>query len=282
MTLSQADDRPTSMTLSQADERPPAFGPLLLYWRRVRKLSQLALAHEADVSPRHVCFIETGRARPSKDMVLQLASTLDAPLRERNALLLAAGFAPLYKETSLDAPELTLVRTALDALLRQQEPFPSVVLNRHWDIVRTNSAAERFFRLFLEPGDRPGIPNLLRLMFDPSGLRPHVANWEAVAETLIQRVHREAVGGVTDVDLSHLIDEVCAYPDVPRRWRTPDLATPLVPVIPVRFAFRNTIFSFFSTVTVLGTPQDVTLQELRIESFFPADPETERMTRDRL
>lgn len=257
----------------------PAFGALLQYWRKARRLSQLALAHEAGVSPRHVCFIETGRARPSREMVMLLANVLDVPLRERNALLLAAGFAPLFAESPLDAPALSAVRAALRAILRQQEPFPAVVMNRHWDIVQVNEAARRFFGLLLGEHAAAQPANVVRLMFDPDGLRPHVSNWEAVAETLVQRVHREAVGGVADATSSRLLAEVLDYPDVPKYLHRLNLAAPSVPVVPVCFRKGVHVFNFFSTVTTLGTPQDVTLQELRIECFFPADEATEQRAR---
>lgn len=251
------------------------FGDLLQYWRRTRNLSQLALAGEADVSSRHVCFLETGRAKPSQEMVLQLATVLDVPLRERNELLLAAGFAPLYREASLDAPELEAVRAALDAILKQQEPFPAVVMNRQWDIVETNKAASRFFALFLGNKKIPK-PNVLRLMFDEKALRPHVANWEAVAESLIMRVQREATAGVKDPATLRLLDEILSGPNIPRRFHRPNRSTPLIPVVPVCFRKGRHAYDFFSTVTTLGTPQDVTLQELRIECFFPADEATRR------
>lgn len=256
-----------------------SIGALLQYWRKTRSLSQLALAHEAGVSPRHVCFLETGRAKPSRDMVLLLAQVLDVPLRERNALLLAAGFAPMYAETQLDAPELASVRAALEAILRQQEPYPAVVMNRRWDIVRGNEAAGRFFALLLGEARASEPANVLRLIFDPDGLRPHVANWEAVAETLLHRVAREAVGGVQDDATVRLMAEVLAYPGVPARLRDPKLGLPLLPVIPVRFRKGEDTYSYFSTVTTLGTPLDVTLQEIRIECFFPADDETARLAR---
>ena len=251
-----------------------ALGALLQYWRRARNLSQLALAHEAQVSPRHVCFLETGRAKPSRDMVLLLAETLDVPLRERNALLLAAGFAPMFRESTLDDRELVPVRTAIDAILKQQEPFPAVVMNRHWDIVATNGAATRFFSMLLDGRAPHGAGNILRLMFHPDGLRPFVKNWEAVAQTLIRRVHREALGGTLDDTGQKLLSEVLGYRGVPTRLRTPDLGTPLVPVVPVSFGHHGQTFNFFSAVTVLGTPQDITLQELRVECFFPMDDAT--------
>jgi transcriptional regulator with XRE-family HTH domain len=256
-----------------------SIGALLQYWRKARHMSQLRLATEADVSPRHLCFLETGRARPSREMVLLLSAVLDVPLRERNALLLAAGFAPVYRETSLDAPELAPVRQALGAILKQQEPFPAVVLNRRWEIVTANQAARRFVGWLLGGPRSDGPVNLLRAMFDPQGLRPHVANWEAVAEALIQRVRREAVCGVADAATTALIEELLSYPDVPRRLRTDDLGAPLVPVVAVQFSKDDRAFNFFSTVTTLGTAQDVTLQELRIEAFFPADSATEQAAR---
>jgi transcriptional regulator with XRE-family HTH domain len=263
-----------------APAKPSAVGSLIQYWRKMRHLSQLALANEADVSPRHVCFVETGRAKPSREMVLLLAQVLDVPLRERNALLLAAGFAPVYRETNLDAPELGQVRVALDAILRQQEPYPAVVMNRVWDVIGTNDAAQRFFSFLLGPAAASGPANVIRLMFDPQKLRPYVDDWESIAEALVQRVHREAVGGVRDEATARLLDEILGYPDVPRRFRKPNVETAVLPILPVRFSKDGKSFNYFSTVTTLGTPLDVTLQEVRIECFFPADPNTERLARE--
>jgi transcriptional regulator with XRE-family HTH domain len=249
-------------------------GPLLAQWRKTRSMSQLDLALEANVSPRHVCFIETGRAKPSRSMVLQLADALTVPLRERNALLLAAGFAPMFSESQLDAPQLASVRAALDAILKQQEPFPAVVMNRSWDIVGTNEAANRFFELMLDGRTPDGPPNVLRLMFDPRGLRPSVTNWEDVARSLILRLHREAVEGVLEPKAKELLARILQFPGVPRQWNAPEIGETLLPIIPVCFRSAQQNFRFFSTVTVLGTPQDITLQEIRIECFFPADDET--------
>lgn len=250
-----------------------SIGPLLQYWRRARNLSQLALAHEANVSPRHVCFLETGRAKPSRDMVLHLADTLAVPLRERNTLLLAAGFAPMFRESGLDDPDLAPVRTAIAAILKQQEPYPAVVMNRAWDITAANQAATRFFGMLLDGRNPAGRGNVLRLMFDPEGLRPAVERWETVARALIARLHREAVGGILDDDGRSLLAELLAYPGVPRAWATPDLRSSL-PVLPVSFRSEGRTFNYFSAITVLGTPHDITLQELRIESFFPMDGAT--------
>lgn len=268
--------------LQPPSRRSSSFGTVLQHWRQVRRMSQLALAIEAEVSPRHICFIETGRAQPSRDMVLLLARALDVPLRERNVLLLAAGYAPMYRETDLESPELGAVRAALQAILRQQEPYPAVVMSRSWDILTSNDAASRFFGFLLDPAPASGpanasVPtNVIRMMFDPHGLRPFVTNWEAVAEALITRVHREAVGRAPDAATVQLLEEVLTFPGVPRRWQRPSPETPLMPVIPVTFKKDAKTFAYFSTVTTLGTAQDVTLQELRIECFFPMDAATER------
>jgi transcriptional regulator with XRE-family HTH domain len=253
------------------------IGALVQRWRKARRLSQLGLAAEAAVSIRHLCFIETGRARPSRTMVLRLAEILDVPLRERNTLLLAAGFAPEYQESALDAPAVAAVQGAIEAILAQQEPYPAVVMNRDWDIRKTNAAAERFFG-FLLAGQRPvaGAANVLRLMFHPDGVRPYVTNWPDVARALVRRVRREALGGVTDERAQRILAEVLAYPGVPASVADTDPLAPQLPIVPVRFARDGRQFDYFSTVTTLGTPQDVTLQELRIECFFPGDERTRR------
>lgn len=251
-----------------------SVGPLIAYWRNQRRMSQLTLATEAEVSPRHLSFIESGRSNPSREMVLLLAGVLDVPLRERNRLLDAAGFSAAYRESRLDAPQLAAVARALDAILAQHRPFPAVVLDRTWNIVRGNDCADRFFAFLLAGQTPPAPPNVLRLMFHPDGLRPFVTNWEEVAAGLIQRVHREAVGHSIDDDVRALVDEVLAYPGVPAAWRQPELALDLLPIIPVRFERDGKRFTYFSTVTTLGTPVDVTAQETRIECFFPVDDDT--------
>ena len=258
----------------------PPVGRLLKHWRHVRRKSQLSLALEADVSPRHLGFIEVGRAKPSRDMVLTLARALDVPLRERNDLLLAAGFAPMYRETGLSDPAMAQARQALDRILLHQEPFPAVVMDRHWNILLTNEAATRFFGLLLGESSESGPANVLELMFDPARVRPFVANWEAVAEALIQRVHREAVGGAPDAQTLALLQKLLAYPGVPARWALPDLTRVWMPFLPIDFQKDDLHMRFFSAVTTLGTPQDITLQEIRIECFFPADSATEARARE--
>ena len=207
-------------------------GRLIQHWRRARRKSQLALALQAGISARHLGFVEIGRANPSREMVLLLAGVLDVPLRERNALLLAAGYAPLYRETGLDAPEMEHARKAVGLILQHQEPYPAVVMDRHWNMLTSNTGAARFFgQLVALPSEGPPA-NIVRLMFDPAGLRPYVANWETVAEALIQRVHREALGGIPDAGTVSLLEEVLAYPGVPRRWRSPDLLALPSPILP--------------------------------------------------
>jgi transcriptional regulator with XRE-family HTH domain len=247
-------------------------GELLQHWRRERRMSQLVLSSEAGVTSRHVSFIESGRANPSREMVLTLARALDVPLRERNQMLLAAGYAPLYRETGLDAESMSRIRSALERVLSHHEPFPAVVMDRHWNVLVTNDAADALFGWLLDGVEGDDQPNIVRLMF--TRLRPHVANWEATGEALIHRVHREAVGGVPDVETARLLAEALAQPDIPLAWRRPDFATTPLPLVPVEFAKDGVALSYFSLVTTVGTPQDVTLQELRLEAFFPTDDAT--------
>lgn len=258
---------------------PSPIGRLLQHWRQVRRKSQFVLALDAGVSARHLSFIESGRANPSREMVLRLATTLAIPFRERNDLLTAAGYAHVFRETGLTAPELTHARQAIELILQHQEPFPAVVMDRHWNLVTANQAATRFFGLMLEGSVPPSPPNVVKLMFHPQGLRPRVANWEAVAESLIQRVHREAVGGVPDEATDRLLAEVRSYPGVPGRWSELGATTTMAPVIPVQFRKGDLALDFFSTVTTLGTPRDITLQEIRIECFFPANDATTHAAR---
>jgi transcriptional regulator with XRE-family HTH domain len=247
------------------------IGTLLQHWRRVRRMSQLALSHEAGVTQRHVSFVETGRAAPSREMVLTLARALEVPLRERNQLLLAAGYAPQYRQSGLDDPSMGRVRDALDRVLAHHEPYPAVVMDRSWDIVNANAPAAAMFAFLLdEPAGAPA--NVVRLMF--TALRRYVANWERTGEALVQRVHREAVGGVPDPRTAALLEEVLALPGIPAAWRTPDFASTPLPLIPVEFRKAQVRVSYFSLVTTVGTPQDVTLQEIRLEAFFPNDDVT--------
>ena len=256
------------MTTSQT--LPSPVGDLLRQWRAVRGRSQLELAMDMGVSQRHISFIESGRSSPSRALLLGLSNALDIPLRDRNALLLAAGYAPMYAEPAWDAAEMRVVHRALERMLKQHEPYPALVMDRHWNVLMTNEAAPRFFGQFVDLAKYPKPRNLLRLMFDPQGLRPFVANWDAVAASLFQRIHREAVGGVIDDATRDLIEELLALPGVSPDWRTADVST-TSPVVPIRFVRDGDETSWFSMVSTVGTPQTLAAQELRVECMFPAD-----------
>jgi transcriptional regulator with XRE-family HTH domain len=251
-----------------------SVGALLRHWRDTRRISQLELALEASISTRHLSYVETGKARPSSEMILRLATALQVPLRERNALLLAAGYAPLYRQNSLDAPELEEAKRAIDLILVQLEPYPALVVDRYWNILMMNCGTRRLFSLFPKLV-LPERPNAIRLVFRPDGLRPYIANWEDLAARLIQRVHREAaIVCPSDSQMAAFRDELLNYPGVPSRWRTPNLASAAPPFLTIDYSWNDGILRLFSTITTFGTPQDVTLQELRIECFFPADETT--------
>ena len=262
------------MRLTRAQGRGRAFGRLLRQWRAARGMSQLALATEAEISGRHLSFLETGRAQPSREMVQLLGNVLNVPLGERNALLLAAGYAPVYGERELGGPELRHVRRALEFILRQQEPYPAIVVDRCWNIVMANAATRRVFGLFQGPAPLSAQHegNALHAIFHPDGLRQFVVNWSELAGPLIHEVHREAA---TNAALERLRDELLAYPDVPARFKVPDPAAGAAPLLAMRLKKGDLALAFFSTITTLATAQDVTLQQLRIECFHPADAETE-------
>ncbi|HEV8474649.1 MAG TPA: helix-turn-helix transcriptional regulator [Methylomirabilota bacterium] len=270
------------MLESPAVEKTQApFGRLLREWRARRGMSQLDLSVEAGVSSRHLSFVETGRAMPSREMVVLLARTLDVPLRDRNDLLTAAGYAAIYRATGLDAPALGQARRALDFMLRQQEPYPALVLDRHWNVLDVNAGSARVQAAFLDANEVSalGPPNAMRLMFHPSGFRPWIVNWEPTAASLIQWLHRDVATGFADAQTRALLAELLSYPDVPRQWRALDLDASPAPFLPIEFRKNDLTLRYFTTLTTLGTPHDITLQELRVESFFPADEATETASR---
>ena len=206
-------------------------------------------------------------------MVVRLAEALQVPLRERNALLLAAGYAPFYRHTQLEEPEIEVARQAVEFLLKQQEPYPAVVVDRYWNTLKVNAAAQRFLALFPECASvtpRNGI----RLIFHPQGLRPFIENWENVASRLLQRVHREVSANPSDKTMKDFLKELIAFPGVPSRWNTLNMEGSPLPFLTINYKYKNRTQQLFSTITTFGTPQDVALQELRIESFFPADEPT--------
>ena len=253
---------------TQSTPAVPQLGELLRYWRQERGKSQLDLSMDTGISQRHLSFVESGRSAPSRDFLSIVSDALNIPLRERNVLLLASGYAPQYSEQGVDAEQTAIVTRAIDRMLRQHEPHPALVLDRHWNVVRTNQAAPRFFGAFVDLEMRPKPRNLLDLMFDPAGMRPFVEEWEKVAAGLLQRVRREAVGQVLDVELQKMLKQLQEYPGVAE---LKPLLEPQSPVLPITFRRGKRRFSYFSLITTVGTPQCITAQELRVECMFPTD-----------
>jgi transcriptional regulator with XRE-family HTH domain len=259
------------------------LGVLLRHWRDRRGKSQFDLSLDVGVSQRHISFIESGRSAPSRGALLNIAQSLDIPLRDRNTLLLAAGYAPIYSEGAWDAPEMQGINDALRRMLRQHEPFPAIVMDRYWNVLMTNEAAPRFFNCFIDmavrladQAARKTPRNMLHLMFDPKGLRPFLANWEDVAKGLFERVYRESVGRVIDEKTRELLSALAAYPDVKTEWKIPATnVRSATPVIPLSFIKDGQTLNYFSMVTTVGAPRTIAVQELRIECMFPVDEATE-------
>jgi transcriptional regulator with XRE-family HTH domain len=252
---------------------PNELGALLKTWRGLRGFSQIDLSLETGVSQRHLSFIESGRSKPTRQTLMAVADGLDMPFRERNQLLLAAGFAPHYAEEAWDAAALAIVRHALERMLRQHEPFPALVMDRYWNVVMANDAMRRMLGTFIHLDDWPKPRNLLHMMFDPKGLRPHVADWERFSAALLQRVRREAVGGAPDEATKALVAELLAYPGVSDPGMHVDGRE--LPVIPLVLVHGEQRLSYFSLVTTVGTPQSPGPQEWRLECMAPVDDDTE-------
>ena len=258
---------------SVAPVRTSSLGDLLRQWRSVRRKSQLDLAVDAETTPRYVSFVETGRSQPSREMVVRLARALEVPLRERNELLLAAGYAPLYSREPLASPSLAAVDRALSSMLHHHEPFPAVVMNRRWDLERANEGAALLFGRLFAPDPIPDQANVLQLVVEPGPVRDHITNWKEVVPGILERARREAVEGVLDPEATELVASLRARADV-RDVLSADSIASAGPVIDLRFALDGVELSFFSVVSTIGTPIDVTAQELRVEMFFPADNAT--------
>jgi transcriptional regulator with XRE-family HTH domain len=266
-----------SMNPSQPTPGQPGreLGALLRHWRDTRGKSQLDLSLDSGLSQRHLSFIECGRSAPSRQTLLDIAQALDIPLRERNTLLLAAGYAPIFSESTSNAPEMQSITKALERVLRQHEPFPAIVMDRYWNVLMTNDSAPRFFNCFIDMAARKGPRNVLYLMFDPKGMRPFIANWKDVAASLFQRVYRESVGRVVDEKTKELLATLQAYPDVKTKLEEPHSLSAL-PFIPISFVNKGKVLNFFSMITTVGAPLSITAQELRLECMFPADEDSEK------
>jgi transcriptional regulator with XRE-family HTH domain len=249
-------------------------GILLRQWRDVRGKTQLDLSFDAGVSQKHISFVESGRSIPSRQMLIDLAQALDVPLRERNELLIAAGYAPLYSGDAIEAPVMNSIAKALQRMLRQHEPFPAIVMDRHWNVLMTNDAAPQLFGCFVDLAAWPRPRNLLHLIFDPKGMRPFVANWPDTARGLLARVYREALGHVIDDKTKTLLADLSQYPGVKAEWRAPSPGN-VLPMIPLSLAKDGVTLNYFSMIATVGTPQTVTAEELRLECMFPADDKTE-------
>lgn len=247
-----------------------AIGAQLKQWRQRRHLSQLELALEAEISARHLSFMETGRSSPSRDMVLRLAERLEVPLRERNVMLVSAGFAPAFPQRTIGDPAMKQARAAIDAVLKAHEPNPALAIDRYWNLVSANATVMPLLG-GVAPSLLQGQINVLRLSLHPDGLAPQIVNLHDWRAHLLERVHRqcEATG---DATLIALHDELKAYPVPPRSGPPPKVTDQVV--VPFRLRVGDEVLSFISTTMVFGTPLDITLSELALETFFPADETT--------
>jgi transcriptional regulator with XRE-family HTH domain len=251
----------------------PPIGTLLRDWRQRRKLSQLELALEAEVSTRHLSFIETGRSKPSRGLLLQLCDLLDLPLRERNRWLLAAGFAPQFEDAPLDSQALAAARAAVQRVLELHQPYPALAVDRHWNLVQANPAAQALLAALL-PGPPANPFNVLRISLHPQGLAPMIVNLAEWRQHLLARLRRQiAFGG--DTALAELLEELQSYPSLPHEQPT-QAHESTHPDVLMLFRLRSPLgeLALFSTITVFGTPAEVTLSELAIEAFYPADKDT--------
>ena len=224
-------------------------------------------------SQRHLSFIESGRSAPGRQKLIDLAEALDVPLRDRNALLLAAGYAPIYPEGRWDEPDMRSITRALRRMLHQQEPYPALLMDRYWNVLATNDAAPNLFGHFVDLQARKGARNVLHLMFDPAGLRPFIREWDRVERALIARVHREAVGRLVDERTRELLDALASYRGAGAANAGAD---ELLPMIPLSFEKGGLTLNYFSIISTVGTPTTVAAQELRLECMFPVDEETEK------
>ncbi|MCW0234852.1 MAG: helix-turn-helix transcriptional regulator [Ferrovibrio sp.] len=265
------------LAIAPARQGRPDFQDLLRHWRGERRMSQLGLATEAGISARHLCFLEKGRSQPSREMVVLLAQVLDIPLAGQNALLVAAGFAPLFHETGLDAPELSNVQQALDAMLAQQEPFPALVVDEGWEVRQRNTAAGRILGALRPYYDVPETlaHNAMHAMCHPGGMRRFMPNWAEFVAAYLQVLHREATQGLSHA-AAQLREALLRYPDMPAAFSAPAVDHPMAPM---QLRIGRHDLSFFVTLTTFAMPRDITLQQIKIECFFPADAATAALAR---
>ena len=249
------------------------FGALLKYWRKTRRLSQLELGLTASISSKHISFLETGRAQPSREMVILLSNALDIPLNDRNVLLSLAGFSKAYSRMHIEQPDMEAVRNALTIMLNNHAPYPALVLDWDWNIVMANEPQMRLAQYIARQQPHfPQTKNILELLFDPNGFRPFVENWEEIAFVLIQRIQRERM--IHEDRRSNLLERLMKYPDIPSNWDAHDHNGHSAPMVHVVLALGDLRLKLFSTLASFGTAIDVTMQELIIEQYFPVDGAT--------
>jgi transcriptional regulator with XRE-family HTH domain len=267
-------------TVATAPRTTPNFGHLLRDWRQHRRLSQLALSSRSGISQRHISFLETGRAKPSRPTVIALSDALDIPLRERNALLQRSGFAPAYGEAPLNGQTMTLFREALNLALEHHEPYPALVLDGRWNMIMANQGALRFFAQFVDPIaalaaiGSPTDFQIVRLCLDERALKPFIVNWGDLVYSFLQRARRALLLNPNDPLLPGLVEEILDTPGAPAGWRAPDWSSPPAPAINLAMRSRDATYSLFTMLAHFGSPQDVTVEELSVESFYPADEAT--------
>ncbi len=256
------------------------FGALLKDWRAHRRVSQLDLSSLSGISQRHISFLETGRSRPSRAMVLALADSLDVPLREQNALLQSAGFAPAWSESPLDSRGSELFQAALEATLAHHEPYPAMVLDGRWNLVMANEGALRFFGQFVDVFEAltaigsPSEFQVVRLCLREEGLKPFIDNWEALVFSFLARARRSLLLNPRDPYLPGLIREITRHPDAPDEWRQPDWTSSPEPALAMSMRKGERVYRFFTMLAHFGSAQSVTLEELSVETFYPADEAT--------
>ncbi|KNZ30966.1 MAG: XRE family transcriptional regulator [Methylibium sp. NZG] len=267
----------TTALTSRAGSTAAPFGEHLRQWRQRRRMSQLDLSTDADISTRHLSFVETGRSLPSREMVLRLFERLDVPLRERNTMLMAAGYAPMYRERALDDPALAAARRAVECVLKGHEPFPALAVDRHWSMVAANRVVHHLL-VGVDAALLAPPVNVLRLSLHPQGLAPRIANLGQWRSSIFERL-RQQVRATADPVLAAMLDELQQYPG-PTQGSDMSLDGELLGVVvPLRLATPLGMLNFISTTTVFGSPVDLTLQELAVESFFPADDATAQALR---
>lgn len=274
------------MQMSEAlpSDPNPRFPDLLRSWRKLRKLSQWDLSVSAGISQRHLSFLESGRSSPSRDMVIKLATSLDVPLQERNSLLGSAGFAPVYQEAPLDDANLAQARQALEVMLKHHEPYPCLVVDRNWNMLMSNEANLKLFSKFIDPInvwpkiDDPGDQNLVRLVMHPNGLKPYIGNWSVFANYFIRGLKQELRANPYALKTRALLEEIATYTDLDAE--SEDIKAPSLPFLAMDLEKDDFSVSLFSMVSTFGNPHDVTLQQLKIETFFPADETSEQAIRD--